>query len=124
VSLPCAVSEDGLRTIDDSGVEGNVKQQVQRARIRSSCGFTYLRPTQILATLVVHNKHIRGLHELFLHTTRRDVDVVAMLDRHTTSSASHPAEVVEVAAERAYVVGWVVWVVGDHERVFVVCWRL
>lgn len=67
----------------------------------------YLWPSQILLGGVIHDEHIRWLHELFLHAGWRDEYVVLMLDGQTTASSSHPAMAVELVAELADVVCWV-----------------
>ena len=52
----------------------------------------YLRSPQVLLAVEVHNKHIGGLHKLFLYATRRNVYLVFMAYARSSASACHLAE--------------------------------
>lgn len=92
-------------------------------RIRSY--LTYLWPPKILLAVVVHYEDVLRLHELFLNSRGRKVDVIAMLDRDAAASPCDPAKGIELAAEGADIVGRVLWVGGSDEcvRVGAVCRR-
>jgi hypothetical protein len=88
--------------------------------LSSFCLSTYQWSADVLLARVVHDKDVVRLHQLFLHARGREEDVVFMLDRNAAAGARHPAESVELAAERADQVGWVFRVLGFDERVGVV----
>ena len=48
-------------------------------------GALYLRSAEILLAVEVHHEHIRGLHELFLHATGRNIDLVFMANTRSSS---------------------------------------
>jgi len=50
---------------------------------------SYLRLAKILFAVEVHHKHIGGLHELFLHAARRNVDFVFMANTGPSPSSCH-----------------------------------
>lgn len=78
---------------------------------------TYQWLAQVLLRLKVHDENIAWLHQLFLNTRRSDEDVISISDRDTASCARHPAKGVELLAQRADVVCWVLWVAGGHQRI-------
>jgi hypothetical protein len=52
-------------------------------------GKSYLRPSKVFFAVEVHNEHVRWLHQLFLNTTGRNVDLVLMANTCSSTSASH-----------------------------------
>lgn len=84
---------------------------------------TYQWSADVLLARVIHDKDVVWLHQLFLHARGREEDVVFMLDRNAAAGARHPAESVELPAERADQVGWVIRVVRFDERVCVAVLR-
>lgn len=84
----------------------------------------YLRASDILPRLIVHNKHVRGFHELFLHARRSQIDVIVMLDGDASAGACNPAKAVELVAERADVVRGVQRIGRSDERIVAACLHL
>lgn len=52
-------------------------------------GFVYLWFPQVLFAVKVHDKHVSGLHELFLHPARRNVYLVFMAYTRSAACACH-----------------------------------
>ena len=65
----------------------------------------YRRPTKVLLSVIVHDKHVCRLHHFLLNARGGQIDVVATSNTNATTSSRDPAERVETAAEVADVVG-------------------
>lgn len=53
------------------------------------CGATCLGPAKIFLAIEVHDKHVRGLHKLFLDATGRNVDLVLMTNTGSSTGTCH-----------------------------------
>ena len=84
---------------------------------------TYQWPTDVLLARPVHDEDVVRLHQLFFHARGREEDVVFMSDRDAAAGAGDPAKSVELAAQRADQVGWVLWVLRFDERICVAILR-
>jgi hypothetical protein len=48
--------------------------------------------------LIIHDEHVRWLHQLLLHARRRDEDMIVPFDRDASASSRHPTMSVEFIA--------------------------
>jgi hypothetical protein len=53
---------------------------------------------QVFTRLIVHNEHIRRLHQLLLYARGRNEDMIVALDRDASTSSRHPSVSVEFVA--------------------------
>lgn len=80
----------------------------------------YLWTAQVLFALVIHDKNVRWLHELFLHARRGNVDVASSLDGEATACTRDPTMRIKLAAELADVVRWMQRIRRGYEGIVVV----